>query len=319
MVVWSHTQSDRNTFWDLQVCRLQSFQCSTSKGANWDGSGIWPGHHLCFGHVQLEGDSWAHKGHAIEMMSLSWLTNDSHQMGWRSLSRCVKVHDALIILHNKQDSPCVKAMRPLLLLSSTLIVWWNPPQTPGRLCKWLILTFRLFSKALSSVSEAYWLPSHSNWSRWRVQVALVQMAHYLQHIALTAAAASFTQTVSTWLSPADLNLLIKTQWAHFKSSALRSRSAAGQKRGLEMTMLMSFFVLPLLWPMRTVERRLLHCMKKMSNYSFYLVLLQAYITQQCLGTIVISIVIFNWPWTLYSNGCGNFRRLILLLHSSSRG
>lgn len=72
------------------------------------------------------------------------------------------------------------------------------------------------------------------------------MAHYLQHIALTAAAASFTQTVSTWLSPADLNLLIKTQWAHFKSSALRSRSAAGQKRGLEMTMLMSFFVLPLI-------------------------------------------------------------------------
>lgn len=215
-----------------KVCRLQSFQCSTSKGANWDGSGIWPGHHLCFGHVQLEGDSWAHKGHAIEMMSLSWLTNtfDSHQMGWRSLSRCVKVHDALIILHNKQDSPCVKAMRPLLLLSSTLIVWWNLPQTPGRLCKWLILTFRLFSKALSSVSEAYWLPSHCNWSRWRVQVALVQMAHYLQHIALTAAAASFTQTVSTWLSPADLNLLIKTQWAHFKSSSLRSRSAAGLKR-----------------------------------------------------------------------------------------
>lgn len=232
VVVWSHTQSDRNTFWDLQVCRLQSFQCSTSKGANWDGSGIWPGHHLCFGHVQLEGDSWAHKGHAIEMMSLSWLTNifDSHQLGWRSLSRCVKVHDALIILHNKQDSPCVKAMRPLLLLSSTLIVWWNLPQTPGRLCKWLILTFRLFSKALSSVSGAYWLPSHSNWSRWRVQVALVQMAHYLQHIALTAAAASFTQTVSMWLSPADLNLLIKTQWAHFKSSSLRSRSAAGHKR-----------------------------------------------------------------------------------------
>lgn len=182
--------------------------------------------------LELEGDSGTHKRHAIEMMSLSWLTNtfDSHQMGWRSLSRCVKVHDALIILHNKQDSPCVKAMRPLLLLSSTLIVWWNLPQTPGWLCKWLILTFRLFSKALSSVSGAYWLASHSNWSRWRVQVALVQMAHYLQHIALTAAAASFTQTVSMWLSPADLNLLMKTQWAHFKSSSLRSRSAAGLKR-----------------------------------------------------------------------------------------
>lgn len=109
LVVWSHTRSDRNTFWDLQVCRPQSFRCSTSKGANWDGSGIWPGHHLCFGHVQLEGDSGVHKGHAIEIMSLSCLTNtfDSHQMGWRSLSRCVKVHDALIILHNNQDSPCV--------------------------------------------------------------------------------------------------------------------------------------------------------------------------------------------------------------------